>query len=186
MPTLPKVFLIVGSLALAATAVAQPRLPGTPGPQPAPPGPAPAAGGVFAKITPQQLSQIVGGLTIDGKPIATSIKTFDDGSAVIVTPFWGDQLYSGINMEYCEKDGTGCHTLQFFANFGKQSTVDANWINAWNLAYIGVKAYTLQNGELLFCYHLPLLSGVSDTYIKSFTAFFKVVVDEAFKFKPGG
>jgi Putative bacterial sensory transduction regulator len=88
--------------------------------------------------------------------------------------------------EFCEKDGSGCRTLHFFANFGKQeqSAVDAKWIDAWNRTYVGAKAFTLKNGELIFSYDLPLLSGVSQDYIVRFTNFYKGLVDTSFKFKP--
>lgn len=187
MSVLPRAIFIVASLAFAPLAAAQPVLPGPGGggAQPAPPsGPAPAPGGLLTKITPQQLAQLYSGLTNDGQAVQVSVKTFDDGSSVVVLPLWGTQLWSGVGLEYCEKDGSGCTKLHFFLNMGKQPTVNANWINAFNRKYIGVKVYTLDNGELDFTYDLPLGSGITSDYILWTTRFFKVVVDESFKFKP--
>jgi Putative bacterial sensory transduction regulator len=180
MISLPKAILFIVLLALAPPAAAQPVLPGTGGGTPSGGGP----GGLIGKITAQQLAKIVGGLSIDGKPLQTSIKTFDDNTAVVVLPLWGDDLYSGVLTEFCEKDGSGCHTLHFFANFGKQQSVDSAWMDAYNRTYVGVKVYTLDNGELVFTYDLPLFSGVSQDYLLRFLSFYKGVVDEAFKFKP--
>src|SRR5262245_35202085 len=102
MVSLPRAILFITLLTLASPAVAQPVLPGPGGTSS---GGAPS--GLIARITPQQLAKILGGLSIDGKPIQTSIKTFDDNTAVITLPLWGDNLYSGVLTEFCEKDGTG-------------------------------------------------------------------------------
>src|SRR6202035_2719602 len=114
-------------------------------------------------------AQLLTGRSIDDKPIRMTIKTFDDKTGGVIIPFWGDQLYSGILPTFCQSDGTACKQLKFFANFGKQSTVDAAWINAWNYNYVGVKCLTTDGGELLFSYDLPIFSGVTGDYIKNMT-----------------
>jgi hypothetical protein len=99
MISLSKAILFIALLALAPAAAAQPVLPGTGG---GTAGGAPS--GLIAKITAQQLAKILGDLSIDGKPVKTSIKTFDDNTAVVVLPLWGDDLYSGVLTEFCEKE----------------------------------------------------------------------------------
>jgi hypothetical protein len=181
MPALPRAVLVAAALAVAPVAAAQPVLPGGGG-TPSSSGAAP--GGALTKITPQQLAQYYSGLTLNGQPVQTSIKTFDDGTSVVVLPLWGSKLYSGINLQVCEKDGSGCHWLEFFANLGKQDSVDANWINAFNRNFLGAKAYTLASGELVFALDISLFPGVSPNEIGWYTSFFKHVVDDSFKFKP--
>jgi len=191
---LTKAVLAVAFAAFATSASAQPVMPGAgggggqaaPAPAPAPGGsPGGSPGGLIATMNPQQLAQILNGLTIDNKPINMTVKTFDDKTGGVIIPFWGDQLYSGVLPIQCQPDGTGCKTLQFFANFGKQSSVDMNWMNSWNDYYLGVKVSVMDNGEMLFEYDLPLFSGVSADYIRNCTVFFKAVVDTAFTYKPG-
>jgi hypothetical protein len=185
MPSLSRAILVVASLAFAPIAAAQPVLPGS-GPAPAPPPPSPGAapGGAITKLTPQQLAQLYSGLTINGQPVPISIKTFNDGTSVVVLPLWGPQLYSGVSLQVCEKDGSGCHWLEFFANVGKQASVDANWINAFNQHFLGAKAYTLASGELVFEEDISLWPGISPSEIGWYTSFFKHVVDDSFSFKP--
>jgi hypothetical protein len=188
---LARALLLVASLlTVAPIAVAQPVLPGgggTPGPGP---GPGPAASGtaapsgLIAKITAPALAQLLSGFSIDGKQIQTEVKTFDDNTAMVVLPFWGDKLFSGVLLDHCDKDGGGCATLQFFANVGAQSNLAPNWVNAFNGAFYGAKAYTLKSGQLLFTFELLLFTGVTKDYLMTTTAVFKNLVDKSFTFKP--
>lgn len=177
--------LVIALLVFAPAAFAQPVLPGSgPGPSPGPgAGPAPAPTGLITKITPQQLAQLYSRLTVNNQPIQISIKNFDDGSSIVVVPAWGPQIYSGVHLEQCEKDGSGCHWLGFFANVGKQATIGAAWMNAFNAHFLGAKAYTLPSGELLFEQDITLYPGITPPEILWYTGFFKRVVDDSFRFK---
>jgi Putative bacterial sensory transduction regulator len=175
MRLLSKVVLVIASLVCATAVVAQPRIPGANiGGQ----APASSSGGLLVKLTAEQ---VVGLLNEAG--FHSEVRQ-DKDSKFVVAAFWGQDLYSGVIVEHCEKDGSGCHTLEFFANFGKDQPVDANWINAWNNSKIGVKASKLGDGTLLFDYDLPLLTGVTADYVKELAKFFKLVVDTATQFKP--
>jgi hypothetical protein len=176
--------VIVAALALVPAAIAQPVLPGsTPGPAP---GPAPAStpSGVITKITAQELAQLLSGIKVNNTPIRASIKTFDNGTADVVIPLWGPQVFSGVAMVLCEKDGSGCHWLEYFANLGKQASVGTNWINGLNGQFWGLKAYTLPDGQLVLRQDLPLWPGVSPADIAWHMVYFKNAVDNSFKFKP--
>jgi Putative bacterial sensory transduction regulator len=176
MRLLSKVVLVIASLGCATAAVAQPRIPGgNIGGQ----APAPSGGGLLIKLTPEQ---VVGLLNEAG--FHSEVRRDSVDAKVVVAAFWGQEPYSGVIMDHCEKDGSGCHNLFFFANYGKDQPVDANWINAWNNSKIGVKALKLDDGTLLFEYDLSLLTGVTADYVKEFAKFFKLVVDTATQFKP--
>jgi hypothetical protein len=186
MSLLRRAVLLVGLLSLAPAAAAQPVLPGpTPSPAPSPvPAPGPAPGGLIAKITPQQLAQLLTQLKVNGAPLQPTIKTFPGKDyAIVAVPVW-PQVFSGVLMNLCESDGSGCRVLRFFANVGKQPTVDAAWINAYHANHWGVMAFTAEGGVLIFFHDVPLFSGVPQDYIINNAAFFKNAVDEAFKYKP--
>jgi hypothetical protein len=183
MPSLARAVLAIALLAFAPAAFAQPVLPGAgPGSSPGP-GPAPAPSGLITKITPQQLAQLYSRLTINNQPVQISIKNFNDGSSIVVVPAWGPQVFSGVHLEQCEKDGSGCHWLGFFANVGKQASIDPAWVNAFNVHFLGAKAYILPSGELLFEQDVSLYPGITPREILWYTGFFKRVVDDSFRFK---
>jgi Putative bacterial sensory transduction regulator len=102
----------------------------------------------------------------------------------VTFPVWGSGVYSAINVENCEKDGSGCYALGFFANFGKQPTLTPAWMNAWNDNFYIARVYPLTNGETVFTADLMILSGVTPDYVTAFAGFFKQVVDNASTFKP--
>jgi hypothetical protein len=181
MRSLSSAILVLASLALGAPAVAQPVIGPGPGPAPAP---TPVSGGMIIKITAEQLAQILGGMKINGQAVQTSIKSFKDGTSIVITPLWGPQVYSGVLTELCEKDGSGCHWLEYFANLGKQSSVDTQWMNAYNSRFFGMKSYTLKDGALVLQIDMPLWPGVSPQDIGWHMIYFKNAVDDSFKFKP--
>ena len=149
-----------------------------------PPAPAPAnSGGLITKITPQQVVPLITN-AVSGVKISPQIKPGDNNTAVVTFPVWGDQVYSGISVENCEKDNSGCYVLEFFANFGQQSTINAAWMNAWNGQFYATRVYSLASGEVVFSADLMILSGVTPNYITGFAGFFKKVVDESSTFKP--
>jgi hypothetical protein len=183
MNSLAKGFLGLCCMALlSTTAVGQILLPGsttTPAPTPQPAAPA----GLITKVTPQQVVQLVSA-AITGITITPQIKPGDNGTSVVVFPVWGDQVYSGVALQNCEKDNSGCYVLTFFANFGKQPTINQAWINGWNSNFFQVHAYTLSTGEVVFSSDLMILSGVPPEYITSYASFFKKVVDNSSTYKP--
>ena len=85
---------------------------------------------------------------------------------MVLVAFWNDQIFSGAIPQACEKDGSGCHSFKLFANLGKDTGVDQAWINAWNNSYYYVRAFKLQDGQLIFEWNVALLTGVTPDYIK--------------------
>ena len=166
---------------VATTAVAQILLPGGTTPAPTPQS-APAAG-LITKATPQQVAQAISG-AVSGTKITPQIKPGNDGTSIVTFPVWGDQVYSAVSLENCEKDNSGCYVLEFFANFGKQPSIDQAWINGWNNQYYAARVSPLPNGEIVFSADLMVLNGVTPDYITSFAGFFKKVVDNSSTYKP--
>jgi len=175
---------LIVAAALGAGAVAanaQVVLPGN-----APPAAAPQAApasGLITKITPQQVAQLVAN-AVSGATISPQITKNNDGTSLVTFPVWGSGVYSAINVENCEQDGSGCYVLDFFANFGKQPTLTQAWMNAWNDQFYIARVYPLSNGEIVFAADLVMLSGVTPDYVTAFAGFFKQVVDNASTFKP--
>ena len=176
MRGLPTIILVIASLLYAGAAAAQPRIP-TPGGGGGGPSPGPSVGaGLVLKITAEQMAAL-----LNEAGIRSEVRDIQ-GDKMVYAQFWGDALWSGVILDNCEKDGSGCRTLSFFANFGKDQPVDANWLNAWNSIYYMVRSYKLNDGSLLFKAHLLIFSGVTADYIKQSALFFKRVVDESSKF----
>lgn len=190
MPSFARALFTITWLALAPAAVAQPVIPGpgpAPGPAPAPgPGPAPAPGpALLNKITPQQLAQLlVSRVKINDQPIQVSgIRTFDNGDAAVLLSLWPSPIASGIVLEQCEKDGSGCHWLGYQADLGKQSSITPAWVNAFNGHFLAAKAFINSGGELIFSLQITLYPGISQDEIVWYTGFFKRVVDDSFNYK---
>jgi hypothetical protein len=180
-----KGLLIVAAVGFSAMAAdAQVVLPGNNAPAPAPtPQAAPATTGMITKITAQQVAQLVTN-AVSGVTISPQITNNNDGTSLVTFPVWGSAVYSAINVENCEQDGSGCYVLDFFANFGKQPTLTASWMNAWNDQFYIARVYPLSNGETVFTADLVILTGVTPDYVTAFAGFFKQVVDNASTFKP--
>jgi hypothetical protein len=187
MRSLVKGLLVASCLAFAATsAIAQIVLPGAGGgstPAPTPQTAPPPANGLITKITPQQVAQLIS-TAVSGVTISPQITQNQDGTFNVSFPVWGSQVYSAVNVENCEKDGSGCYALDFFANFGKQPSIDANWMANWNNQFFVARVFPLSDGEIVFSGDLMILSGVTPDYITAFAGFFKQVVDNAATYKP--
>ena len=110
-------------------------------------------------------------------------KLIDNNGPVVLVAFWNDQIFSGAIPQACEKDGSGCHSFKLFANLGKDTGVDQAWINAWNNSYYYVRAFKLQDGQLIFEWNVALLTGVTPDYIKLAAIAFKSAVDEFDQFQ---
>ncbi|HZT86604.1 MAG TPA: hypothetical protein VFA12_01460 [Stellaceae bacterium] len=188
MSFLRKVLAALVPLALApAVALAQPVLPngggggGGGGGSPS----TPAPGGLITKLTGPQLQQLYVGVQIAGQTLQTSLKTFDDGSAVVYLPIWGPQVTSGADLESCAKDGSGCAAIEFFVNLGQQPSINAAWIEAFNEKIIGGKAYINPDDKgLVISYAFFMETGVTKDFILNATASFKNMVTYAMQFKP--
>jgi hypothetical protein len=138
---------------------------------------------LITKFTPQQVVQLVTN-AVNGVTISPQTTKNNDGTYLITFPIWGSAVYSAINVENCEQDGSGCYVLDFFANFGQQPTLTAAWMNAWNDQFFIARVYPLSNGEVVFTADLMILTGVTPDYVTAFAGFFKQVVDNASTFKP--
>lgn len=184
MKAFVKGLMVVAALAIGSAANAQVVLPGNNAPAPAPAPQAAPASGLITKITPQQVAQLVA-KAVNGTTINPQITKNNDGTSLVTFPVWGSAVYSAINVENCEQDGSGCYVLDFFANFGKQPTLTQAWMNAWNDQFYIARVYPLSNGETVFTADLVVLTGVTPDYVTAFAGFFKQVVDNASTFKPG-
>lgn len=187
MVLLSRVVMIIAPLFLASAVAAQPVLPGPTGPttgpaQQQPSGAAPS--GMITKLNGQQLMQILSGLTYNNNPVQASLQTNSDGTWTISLPFWGSQIYSGAVLDVCEKDGSGCNWVDFFVNLGNQPTIDAKWMNAYNNAYYGARAYTATNGTFVVDYPVWVAPGVTQDYLLKSLGMFTSSVENAMKFKP--
>jgi hypothetical protein len=160
---------------VATAAYAQIVLPGSTTPAPTPQAPSTTTG-LITKVTAQQVAQLISG-AVSGTTITPQIKPGDNGTAIVTFPVWGNQVYSAVSLENCATDNSGCYTLEFFANFGKQPSITQAWINAWNNSFYTVRVSILSNGELIF-------GGVTADYITTYAGFFKKVVDNSSTFKP--
>jgi hypothetical protein len=133
---------------------------------------------LITSITLQKLAQVFSRISINGEPIHSEI-TKSGATSVVTLPLWGSNVWAGATPESCLADRSDCKSVFVFANFGKQVTVDANWLNNWNRTKIGVKAYTVSDGQLVFASEIMLLSGVSQDYIVRFVSQFKTAVDSS-------
>jgi Putative bacterial sensory transduction regulator len=178
MGIVARAILVVAALAIVAAAYAQPR-PGGRGPSGGGGGGGGggAPGGLIVKIQAQNLAQLM-------NDAGFASKLIDNSGPVVLVAFWNDQIFSGAIPQACEKDGSGCHSFKLFANLGKDTGVDQAWINAWNNSYYYVRAFKLQDGQLIFEWNVALLTGVTADYIKLAAIAFKSAVDESTNFKP--
>jgi hypothetical protein len=184
MSAFVKGWLVAAVLGLGmAAANAQVVIGGGNTPAPAPTPAAPAATGLITKITAQQVAQLVTN-AVSGTTISPQITKNNDGTSLVSFPVWGNAVFSAIDVENCEQDGSGCYVLDFFANFGKQPSITTDWMNAWNDRFYIARVYPLSNGEIVFTADLVVLNGVTPAYITNFAGFFKQVVDNASTFKP--
>jgi hypothetical protein len=179
MRVLPTLMVMTVSFFLAGAATAQPRIPG-PGGGGGGGGGAPSpTTGMILKMTPEQLVPL-----LNEVGFRSEVRQLQGGDKMVYARFWDtDALWSGVTFGNCEKDGSGCRTLQFFANFGKDQTVDPSWMNAWNNRFYVVRTYKLvPQGDLIFEGDLMIFTGVTADYVKIFARFFKQVVDESQNF----
>ena len=87
---------------------------------------------------------------------------------MVRTQFWPNDTttFGGAYGISCETDHPDvCHGAEVFVNLGK-SSVDANWINAWNSQVWYVRANTDSDGELIFSTHLLFTPGVTADWVK--------------------
>jgi hypothetical protein len=172
--------LLTFAFALATAVGAQPRPGGGGGgPRPGPGGGGGGPpGGLIVQYDPDQIAKL---LSDAGFP--SQVIEMKDKSRQVQTQFWPD-VFSGAIPIYCQNKNPGiCNGVAIFANLGK-SSVDSNWLNAWNASFFFVRAYTLESGELIFKYDVLLAPGVTPDYIKLTAAIFKNAVDQSTDFKP--
>jgi hypothetical protein len=172
-----KTILVVAAVVYAATAHAQPK-PGGGGGHPPSGGGGGAPAGMIVKLKAEQIAQLFNDAGFQSKVVD------NDGTHMVVTGFWSDQVFSGAIPQSCEKDGSGCHAFKLFANLGSDTGVSQAWIDAWNNNWLFVRAYKLENGSLIFAWDVALLTGVTPDYVKTTAKLFKTIVDESSDFKP--
>jgi hypothetical protein len=173
-----KATLAVAAVVFAATAHAQPRPGGGGGGHPPSGGGGGAPAGMIVKLKAEQIAQLFNDAGFQSKVVD------NDGTHMVVTSFWSDQVFSGAIPQSCEKDGSGCHAFKLFANLGADTGVSQAWVDAWNNNWLFVRAYKLENGSLIFAWDVALLTGVTPDYVKTTAKLFKTIVDESSDFKP--
>lgn len=129
------------------------------------------------KITLEQMAQLFIAAGFQAKVVDNG------GNKMVQAVFWTPDIFGGALAESCDKDGSGCHALKLFVNFGK-SSVDQKWVDAWNNYWLYVHASIASNGSLIFDWDVGLLSGVTPEYIETAMKLFKSIVDELTNFKP--
>jgi hypothetical protein len=167
--------VIAVAIAFAVTASAQPPRPG--GRKPKGEGDQ-APQGMIVKIQPEQIAKLFTDAGFNSKVVEMK-----DKSRLVQTEFWSGDVWSGAIPLVCEKDGSGCHGMMLFANLGKESSVNQDWINAWNDRMLYVRA-TNHKDALIFTWQVALLTGVTPDYIKYAASGFKYLVDQSTDFKP--
>ncbi len=133
---------------------------------------------MIVKVLPAQIAQLFNDAGFKSKVIK------NDQTEMVQTIFWSEDVFSGAIPQACEKDGSGCHAIEIFANLGSDSGVDDAWINAWNAQKLYVRAFKSDKGDLIFELDVGLFSGASAEYIKNCAQVFKRVVDTSSDFKP--
>jgi hypothetical protein len=172
--------LILGCAALALAgglANAQPRI------QPAPGGGGGGGGqqqaspaGLITKITAEQTAEIMtkAGYT-DVKIINGNQGTRHVGGKAGETPVFA--IHAG-----CENGA--CSTVTFTVYFGKQESIDLNYMNAWHTAWRFTKLYRDKDNDIVFDMDVPLLTGVTPDYFTSASILFVNMLKKVMEFKP--
>jgi hypothetical protein len=140
---------------------------------------------LITKITPQQVAQLITN-AIQGVTINPQITPENNGQYYVVTfPVWGTQVPSVAVVQNCEQDGSGCYSVSFVADVGKQANITPSWLNSWNSNYLVVRAYSQPDGEVMFQGDCQLVGpGVPPGYITAFAGLFKQQVDQAASYNP--
>lgn len=134
--------------------------------------------GLIVKLQTEQIAKLFADSGFQSKAVD------NDGTQMVVSTIWNDQIFSGAIPQSCEKDGSGCHAFKIFANLGPDTGVSQAWIDSWNNSWLYVRAYKVENGSLIFSWDVALLTGVTPEYIKAVPHLFKSIVDESTDFKP--
>jgi hypothetical protein len=181
-----RVLVFMVAILFAGAAAAQPRPGGGGAPGNGAPGPAPSApSGLIVQFNAQQIAQLFSAAGFASEVYDNKV---DDKTVtrMVRTQFWPNDTatFGGALPIWCKTaDVSICNGASIFVNLGK-STVDARWINAWNNQIYFVRAYTLDDGSLIFKYDLMLQPGVTPDYLKTAIAAFKAAVDMSTDFKP--
>ncbi len=172
-----KAITIIAALVFAGTDNSTPRQGGGGGGGGgggSPGGGAPA--GLITEFNPEQIAQAITAAGFPSKVIT------NNKSVVVLTAFWGDDVFSGTYGIFCNDKGH-CGGAKMFANTGK-SSVDAAWVNAWNNKYFFVRATQSEKGDLIFYWDLLLAGGVAPENVAVAATVFKNIVDSSTDFKP--
>src|SRR4051812_20073860 len=85
--------------------------------------------------------------------------------------------------EIC-KDGR-CKGLVFFANLGKQQSIDLNWLNAWNSEKVFGRAYMDKEGNIVFDLAVHFWGGVNPRFVTESADLYASALKSLFEFQPG-
>ena len=186
MRVLTRAIVLIATLLFCGAAMAQPRPGGGGTPGGGAPGPGPSGGGgLIVQFNAQQIAQLFSAAGFASEAFDNKVdeKTV---THMVRTQFWpnDNSTFGGALPIWCKNDNPSiCNGIAIFVNLGKAG-VDQKWINAWNNEIYFVRAYTLDDGSLIFKFDVMLQPGVTPDYIKFAVAAFKAAVDMSTDFKP--
>jgi hypothetical protein len=170
--------LLGGAAATLAAGIAnaQPRIvpDGTPSPGPGAP---PAQSGTMQTISLDAIMPILSEAGY-GNP---RIEKNDRNVSFIRCQLKGATVAVHLNCS----DST-CSVLYFIADFGKQDSVDADYMNAWNRHFALSALYRFDNGDLAFRFGVSLVGGFTMENVKSNAHLYIALFDQLLKFNPKG
>ena len=137
----------------------------------------PVAGPLLMTITPDTTMRILKGVGF------TDVELYKDGESVAVK-VTGAEVDSYVWHENC-KNGQ-CVTLWFVCNYGKQESIDAAFINDYNLNTIYTKMSISGSGDLLLSMAGSLYNGVSEAHVRGLGELWLTILKEAMEYKPKG
>ena len=167
---------------LLSLAQAQPKLqprPSPPAPQQQPAVPAPVAGTI--ETIAQNMESVLPLIKAASGYTNVEMVTGDNNYRAVRAQI--NQTTVIIGPEIC-KEGK-CRALAFFANFGKQQSIDLSWLNAWSSQTIFGKTYIDKQGNIIFSMPIHFWGGVSPRYVTESADLFSAVLKSAFEFQPG-
>jgi hypothetical protein len=150
---------------LGLPALAQP--PGTGGPN----------ADVIQKITPELLTELLREVGYRAR-----VDKADQNEPRIVVNFWSDEVFSGVRLGACDRDG--CLLMRFFVNLGRDMTISDAWVKSWNRNKILVKAVQLTDNSLLLSMDVAVWGGVTRDYVKQMAQTFVSIASTAADFQP--
>ena len=81
-------------------------------------------------------------------------------------------------------EAAGCRSIILAVFFGKQPSIDWNYINAWYNAWRFTRLYRNDEGDLVFDMDLHLYTGATPDYVKQASTLFAQLLNKLLEFRP--